>query len=212
MPLDSTLKNRLPLLGGAVALTLIGSGTALTWRTLNADPGVVVRVATDPEVAASPQGKAAPPIEGFRQGKKRPSAFGLPDYARGFDYHSLEAGTNGNLAGSSAFLVTQGNAAEVADYYLLELGRKGWELVWQKDTSAHPGNDPARKPLTGTRIRWIDTRYERQVTLLALDDPSEKHSVQAVLSWVRLPRATGTPRSDSGRSESPVANAARAAR
>lgn len=195
MPLGPTLKNRLPLLGSALALALIGAGTALTWRTLNADPGTAIRIASDPEgsvASAADQGTA--PIEGFRQGKKPPSAFDLPVYAHGFDYHSLEAGEGGKAAGSSAFLVKQSRAAEVADFYLLEFGRKGWEMVWQKDASAHPGNDSARKPLTGTRVRWIDAGSKRQVTLLALDDPTGKYTAQAVLSWVRLPPTTGSPR------------------
>lgn len=190
-----------PGLVAAVAVALLALGVSLTWKTLAGSapgpsaespaPDGGVRISTDPAAAERrPAANAASAqLPSMQQGAKPPSAFGLPQFADAFDFHSMEAkaASGRSPIGSSAFLSRKARAADIAQFYLLELGKDGWELVWQRDAKIHPNNDKTRAPITGTRLRWLHTTRRQQLTLLALDDPQKQHTAQAVVSWATLP-------------------------
>lgn len=192
-------KNWLPAAVAVVAAGLLVGGVATTWRSLSGTgnasgsnaPAGEVRISTDPngQTSTPPAASAASAGPSMQHAAKPPSAFGLPQFSDTFDFHSMEAKSKSGKApiGSSAFLVRKAKAAEVAQFYLLELGKEGWELVWQREAKVHPNNDKTRTPMTGTRLRWLDRTRRKQLTLLALDDPQPKHSAQAVVSWATLP-------------------------
>lgn len=117
-------------------------------------------------------------------GKKTPKDYSLPVYPSAFDFHSMEMGSQG---GSAAFSVKQGTAAEICRYYIQQLGAGGWEYRWKSDTSASPGDSAHPITLKGTRVRWIDWKKRKQLTLLALNDTQKGRSAQAVLSWATVP-------------------------
>lgn len=117
-------------------------------------------------------------------GRKTPKDYSLPVYPTSFDFHSMETEAQG---GSAAFAVKQGSAAEISRYYIQQLGASGWEYRWKRDTSASPGDSAHPITLKGTRVRWLDRKKRKQLTLLALDDPQKGRSAQAVLSWAVVP-------------------------
>jgi hypothetical protein len=117
-------------------------------------------------------------------GRKSPRDYALPVFPSAFDFHSMEMGSQG---GSAAFAVKQGTAAEICRYYIQQLGAGGWEYRWKSDTSASPGDSAHPISLKGTRVRWIDWKKRKQLTLLALNDPQKGRSAQAVLSWANVP-------------------------
>lgn len=121
-------------------------------------------------------------------GRKTPRDYALPVFPSAFDFHSMEMGEQG---GSAAFAVKQGTAAEISRYYIQQLGATGWEYRWKRDTSASPGDAAHPITLKGTRVRWLDRKKRKQLTLLALDDPQKGRSAQAVLSWAVVPGARG---------------------
>lgn len=119
-------------------------------------------------------------------GRKSPKEYALPVFPTAFDFHSMEMGPQG---GSAAFAVKQGSAAEISRYYIQQLGARGWEYRWKRNTSASPGDSAHPITLKGTRVRWLDRKKRKQLTLLALDDPQKGRSAQAVLSWTVVPGA-----------------------
>ena len=194
-------KKWVPALLALVAAGLLIGGVASTWGTLSGGgtragegktaPAPEVRISADPSEppAPNPAKTATSNAPSMEHAAKPPSTFGLPQFPDTFDFHSMEAKTKSGKTpiGSSAFLIRKAKAAEVAQFYLLELGKEGWELLWQREARIHPNNDKHRAPLTGTRLRWLDRTHRKQLTLLALDDPQPKHSAQAVVSWAALP-------------------------
>jgi hypothetical protein len=117
-------------------------------------------------------------------GRKTPRDYALPVFPSAFDFHSMETG---KLGGSAAFSVKQGSAAEISRYYIQQLGTAGWEYRWKRDANASPGDAAHLITLKGTRVRWLDRKKRKQLTLLALDDPQPGQSAQAVLSWAVVP-------------------------
>jgi hypothetical protein len=132
-------------------------------------------------------------------GRKSPKEYALPVFPTSFDFQSMEMGPQG---GSAAFAVKQGSAAEICRYYIQQLGARGWEYRWKRNTSASPGDSAHPITLKGTRVRWLDHKNRKQLTLLALDDPQKGRSAQAVLSWAVVPGAVTArvkPRAGAGK-------------
>lgn len=130
-------------------------------------------------------------------GRKSPRDYALPVFPTAFDFHSMDMKEQG---GSAAFAVKQGTAAEISRYYIQQLGATGWEYRWKRETSASPGDSAHPITLKGTRVRWLDRKKGKQLTLLALDDPQKGRSAQAVLSWAAVPGLAGQ-RSGAGKKQ-----------
>jgi hypothetical protein len=125
----------------------------------------------EPQVPDLPPGK---------QGRKSPGAFGLPVYPGAFDFHSMESTKE---IGSASFSIKRGTADDVVQFYMLELGSKGWVFQWQRPATETPGPKGGSLVFQGARARWTSADSARQLTLLALNDPGKDRTSQAVLSW-----------------------------
>jgi len=167
-----------------VAVATMGIGGWLSLRRLG--PAISASSQAGANQPEQPVGDTIPVADSPAavHGRKTPKDYALPVYPSAFDFHSMEMGRE---AGSAAFSVKQGTAAEICRYYIQQLGAGGWEYRWKSDTSASPGDSAHPITLKGTRVRWIDWKKRKQLTLLALNDTQKGRSAQAVLSWATVP-------------------------
>ncbi|MGV3723491.1 MAG: hypothetical protein ACO1SX_21560 [Actinomycetota bacterium] len=178
----------------AVGLSAVGIGGWLSLRNagLGKAPAAAPAETKTPVPTGDTASIAAPGAA--IKGRKRPEQFGLPSYPSATDYHSLELGKH---QGSTAFSVKHGSSAQISRFYIEKLGAAGWQYDWKRDTEVSPGDKGKRFTLKGTRVRWIQRRERKQLTLLTLDDPQKGRTAQAVLSWSPLKApAPGKPKSD----------------
>jgi hypothetical protein len=163
-----------------VGLSAVGIGGWLSLRSagLDKEPAAAPAETKAPEPTGDTAAIAAP--SAAIKGKKRPEQFGLPSYPSASDYHSLEMGKQ---QGSTAFSVKQGSSAQITRFYIEKLGAAGWQYDWKRDTEVSPGDKGKSVTLKGTRVRWIQRRERKQLTLLTVDDPQKGRTAQAVLSW-----------------------------
>jgi len=176
-----------------VAVATMGIGGWLSLRQLG--PAIGASGTADPDQPDQSSADSIPVRDAPAavHGRKSPRDYALPVFPTAFDFHSMEMGEQG---GSAAFSVKQGSAAEICRYYIQQLGAGGWEYRWKSETSASPGDSAHPITLKGNRVRWIDWKKRKQLTLLALNDTQKGRSAQAVLSWATVPGfgkpATGT--------------------
>ena len=199
--MDSERKSGAPswILPAAIlaALAAMGLGGWLSLRALGpVSTPTPPASGTNPEQANS-DSISVPDSPAAVHGHKSPRDYALPVFPTAFDFHSMDIGEQG---GSAAFAVKQGTAAEISRYYIQQLGATGWEYRWKRDTSASPGEAAHPITLKGTRVRWLDRKKRKQLTLLALDDPQKGRSAQAVLSWAVVPGTAG-PKPGAGKKQ-----------
>ena len=165
---------------GVVAVSAVVGGMALTLLTLGAAP-VPTRPAPPEEKPADSQKapKGAPPPL-LVHGQKKPAAFGLPSYPSAHDFQSMEAG---KAHGSVSFPVREGSAADIVAFYRRKLDAAGWKLLSEGKAEANLGS---KQPYSGIRAEWTHPARGRQLTLLALDHPTQPNGSQAVISWSDL--------------------------
>jgi hypothetical protein len=135
---------------------------------IGAGAGLLVRAPDGPRLDA-------------KTGRKRPSAFRLPELPGGYEFHSTEASDGG---GSSAYSVAGKTPAEIARFYAREMARSGWQLRSQSPTSQQFGKPGEKGAVTmkGLHLAWSTPRAHRQIDMLALANPSGK-AVQVLLMW-----------------------------
>jgi hypothetical protein len=160
----------LAVAGVAVAALLVGG--LMTAKSIGGAP-----VPTAPLSKPRPK-ELVPPV----QGRKPPSAFGLPTYPGSIEFTSLSSPSG---LGSSAFYVKTGKPAAVVRHYVKELGKGGWDLVWERKATVRPAGDPSAHTRIGRRARWGSPKRHKQLTLLVLENPI-RGGVDAVLSWAPM--------------------------
>lgn len=179
-------RSRHLLLVATAALALMGAGGWWSLRSMGsaAVPGASPALPAAPDGPGEPSGEApVPRVPDAAPGRKSPRDFGLPAYPSAFDFRSMETGPG---SASSAFLLKKGTAAEVTRFYIRELGGKGWEYRWKRETTTSPGDPKQGLTLHGTRVRWVHPADRKQLTLLVLDDSQPGRTAQAVLSWAPI--------------------------
>jgi len=179
-------ENRAPapalvVLGGLLAGALTATGLVLLVpATRRGRPAV--RAPGAPPAAAT-AGRELPPAV---HGRKDLKAFGLPAYPGAHSFHSMEVDAG---SASVAFQARGAAAGRIVEFYIRELGTRGWVFQWKRPAVETPAGAGGTR-LPGYRARWLDAAGKRRLTLLAVDGPRQGQS-QAVLSWAPEPAAGG---------------------